>query len=267
MTSDGLLGHILENKRQEVEAKKAVQSLSELKALTQDKLPTRDFERALRLPGMSLIAEVKKASPSKGILREAFKPVEIAQKYEEGGARAISVLTNEKFFQGHLDFIAAIKEKVKLPLLRKDFIVDIYQVYESHVAGADAILLIVACLTDVLLRELYHLAKELKLACLIEVHDRKELERALNLGVEIIGINNRDLKTFATGIEVTLDLMRDIPKDRIVVSESGITEHNDIKRLEESGVQAVLVGEALMKASDIKGMIRKLMGNAPCVVE
>ena len=266
MKSGEFLELILESKRREVEANKNIRSLPELKALSRDAPLPRDFEGALRRPRISLIAEVKKASPSRGILQENFQPVEIALAYEEGGARAISVLTDEEFFHGHLDHIDVIKEAVRLPVLRKDFIIDPYQVYESRVAGADAILLIVACLPDKLLGELYILAKEIGLVSLVEVHNRSELDRVLDLGAEVIGINNRDLKTFATSIEVTLGLMRDIPRDRVVVSESGITERNDVQRLDELGVHAILVGEALMKAHNVKGKIRELIGVSPGVV-
>ena len=267
MKSGKLLEFILESKRREVEAKKSIQSLPELKALSRDAPLPRDFDGALRLHGISLIAEVKKASPSKGILRENFQPVEIALAYEESGARAISVLTDEEFFHGYLDYIDVIKKAVRLPVLRKDFIIDPYQVYESRVAGSDAILLIVAGLPDALLGELYILAKEIGLVSLVEVHNRWELDRVLDLGVEIIGINNRDLKTFATSIEVTFNLMKDIPHDRVVVSESGITDRNDVRRLDELGVHAVLIGEALMKAHDVKGKVRELIGDSPSVVD
>ena len=180
MTSGGILERILDVKRQELEAKKAIAPLSELKVLSRDVPPPRNFKGALRCTGISLIAEIKKASPSKGVICEDFNPVEIAQKYERGGAKAISVLTDEQFFRGHIDYIGAVKEVVNLPLLRKDFIIDPYQVYESRLIGADAVLLIAAALDENYLNELYNLVKDLGMVSLVEVHNREELERALD---------------------------------------------------------------------------------------
>jgi len=219
---------------------------------------TRGFARALAQSGVSLIAEVKKASPSKGIIRADFHPAEIARCYERAGARAISVLTDEKHFQGQLPYLDQVRAVTSIPLLRKDFIIHPAQILEA-VGRADAVLLIVAALSVHDLREFHTLAAACGLDVLMEVHDREELEIALAVGARIIGINNRNLRTFAVDLQTTFDLLPAIPTDRLIVSESGITTHAEIGRLEEAGVGAVLVGEALMRCADIEGAVRELL--------
>jgi indole-3-glycerol phosphate synthase len=218
-----------------------------------------DFAAALRWEGVKLIAEVKKASPSKGLLCPDFKPVEIAKTYARHGAAAISVLTESSYFQGSLDYLEEIRKAVNIPLLRKDFIFDDYQVYESAAYGADAILLITAMLEQKRLEELMTLCKELGLGYLVEVHNEDELQKALLSGAEIIGINNRDLNTFKVDINTTRRLRFLIPPENIVVSESGINTKDDIKTMKECRVNAVLVGEALVTAKDIPAKMEELL--------
>lgn len=220
---------------------------------------TRDFVSALRGDGLKLIAEVKKASPSKGLLCPDYKPVEIAQTYERNGAVAISVLTEEKYFQGSLEHIAAIREKVSIPLLRKDFIFDEYQIYESAANGADAILLIASISSQEEIEGFLELSESFKLSCLVEVHNEAELLKAMLAGAEIIGINNRDLDTFKVDTNTTRRLKMLIPEDTIAVSESGINSKDDIKKMRECNINAVLVGEALVTAKDIPAKMKELM--------
>ncbi|MFH1009414.1 MAG: indole-3-glycerol phosphate synthase TrpC [Candidatus Latescibacterota bacterium] len=222
--------------------------------------PTRDFSGALRASGMSVIAEIKRRSPSKGVIRKNVNAVEVAQIYQRNGARAISVLTDERYFGGCLADVGAVRDAVHLPLLRKEFVVDPYQIYEARAAGADAVLLIVSLLTKGALRDYIHLAAHLGLSALVEVHTKQELEQALGADAQIIGINNRNLKTFVTNIETTFDLAADLPKDRILVSESGIQSGADLVRLQAVGVDAVLVGEALMRKEDIGAALSGLIG-------
>jgi indole-3-glycerol phosphate synthase len=224
-------------------------------------LPTRDFRAALDKPGsVQVLAEVKKASPSAGVLRADFDPVAIARIYEAHGANAISVLTDEPFFQGKLAYLAAIREAVRLPLLRKDFIVDRYQLLEARVSGADAVLLIAEILDDEALPRLLKEAAELGLQALVELYDTENLPRVVDSGAGVIGINNRDLRTFVTRLEHTLELARQIPADRCLVSESGIRTHADVRRVQEAGVRAVLVGESLIRAADIGAQLDALLG-------
>jgi indole-3-glycerol phosphate synthase len=206
-----------------------------------------------------LIAEVKKASPSKGLIRPDFDPVAIARRYEETGASAISVLTDEKYFQGKLEYLTAIRETVQLPLLRKDFIIDRMQVYESRAAGADAILLIVAALPIGDLHALLSLTRDLGMDALVEVHTEPELCAALSVGAEIIGINNRDLQTFETKLETTIELAPKVPPDKVLVSESGINTRADVERLMAAGVDAILVGESLMREPDPGTKVKELL--------
>ena len=208
-----------------------------------------------------MIAEVKKASPSRGLIRADFDPAEIAAAYEEAGASAISVLTDEKNFQGRLEYLEAVHRAVSLPVLQKDFIIDPYQVYEARAALADAILLIVAALCREELTEFMALAEELGMASLVEVHTSEELDVALEVGAKVIGINNRNLQTFETKLETTLELAPKIPSDRILVSESGIFTRADVERLMAAGVDAVLVGEALMREPDPGTKVRELLGH------
>ena len=221
---------------------------------------TRDFEAALTPPpgGVRLIAEVKKASPSRGVLAETFDPVPLAVTYAQHGAAAISVLTDEKYFQGSLDLLTMIRAAVAVPLLRKDFMLDEYQLWESRAAGADAILLIVSILDAPRLSDLLAGAKGLGLAALVEAHTAEEVEVALSVGARIIGINNRDLRTFQTRVETTLSLLPLIPSGPIVVSESGFAHAADVRRVVAAGAHAVLVGEGLVKAVDVGAKVREL---------
>jgi indole-3-glycerol phosphate synthase len=260
-----ILEQILRNKIAEVAERRCRRPLAELRRRVQDLPRPRDFVAALRAVDSGsatlprVIAEVKKASPSKGLIRPDFDPVTIAWTYATNGAAALSVLTDEKYFQGHLSFLEAIAQTVALPLLRKDFTIDAYQIYESRVAQADAILLIVAALELSQLGELLGLAHELGMAALLEVHTVEELERVLPLRPRLIGINNRDLRTFHTDIETTLRLRPLVPSDVVIVSESGINTSDDIARLREKGVHAFLIGESLMRTPDPGVKLRELL--------
>lgn len=212
--------------------------------------PVRDFVAALRAKRPAIIAEIKRASPSKGLLRADFDPAAIAKSYEKGGAACMSVLTDKEFFQGAPEHLAAARAACTLPVLRKDFLIDPYQVYESRALGADCVLLIAACLKDREMRELEKLARSVAMAVLVEVHDAAELERALALETPLLGINNRNLRTFETRLETTLDLLPRVPAERLVITESGILSRADVARMREHGVQAFLVGEAFMRAND-----------------
>jgi indole-3-glycerol phosphate synthase len=207
---------------------------------------------------VALIAELKKASPSRGVLAHTFDPVTLARSYAANGAAALSVLTDEKFFQGHLETLAAVRSAVDLPLLRKDFILEEYQIWESRAFGADAALLIVAALEPARLRDLLHAAKGVGLGALVEVHARGELEIALSIGAPVIGINNRNLQTFETRLETSLDLLPLIPPGPVVVSESGFFSRADVERVVAAGAHAVLVGEALVRATDVAAKVREL---------
>jgi len=221
--------------------------------------PRRPFIEALnRKPKLSIIAEVKKASPSKGVIQPNFDPVTIAHQYENGRAQAISVLTDNHFFQGHEDFLVAVRKEVSLPVLRKDFIIDPIQVEQTAYLGADALLLIAACLSDEQMKELYDAASGFHIDSLFEVHNHEELERVLKCGPQIIGINNRDLKTFTTDIQTTLSLLNDIPSEIPIVSESGIFNTSHTRPLIDAGVSAILVGESLMRSDNIPQLIREL---------
>lgn len=236
---------------------------AELKQLAAARNERRDFASALRLVGgrVALIAEVKKASPSAGVIRPDFDPVAIARDYERGGAACLSVLTDEKFFQGHLDYLRRIREAVKLPLLRKDFIVDELQIYEAVAADADCVLLIVACLEQAALTNLLRMAVECRLDALVEVHDEAELDRALAAGAKIIGVNNRNLKTFKVDLATTERLAAKMRSaEKTLVAESGIHTRADVERLARCGVNAILVGESLMRSDDIPAKARELIG-------
>ncbi|MFC1941957.1 indole-3-glycerol phosphate synthase TrpC [Chloroflexota bacterium] len=254
-----ILDKIVAAKKQDLGEKKQILPVSVLKErLTGQKTPL-DFVSALRGDRIKLIAEVKKASPSKGILCPDFDPVALARIYTLGGASAISVLTEVKHFQGRLEYLAKIKEEVNIPLLRKDFIFDEYQIYESAAYGADALLLIASILSREQLGELLELSRSLNLSCLVEVHNENEINKALSGGAEIIGINNRDLNTFSVDINTTRRLRPIIPAGIIVVSESGIHSRDDIIQLKEWGVNAALVGEALVTAADIPSKMGELL--------
>jgi indole-3-glycerol phosphate synthase len=257
-----ILDRIVADNRQDLEARKGGFPLKAMKKAAADQPPPLDFASALRGDRIKLIAEVKKASPSRGVIRHDFNPVEIARTYAANGASAISVLTEIKHFQGSLDYLKAIKDALgdrRIPLLRKDFIYEPYQVYESRAYGADCLLLIVAILTPEKLKELLNLSHELNMNCLVEVHNEAELEVALDSSARIIGINNRDLTTFDVDLATTERLRPLIPKDRIVVSESGIKDSDDMKKLQKWGVDAVLIGEALMSATDIAKKMEELL--------
>ena len=257
-----ILDDIVADKKRELAQAKAETPLRELKTRISQRNKPLDFAGALHGDGVSIIAEVKKASPSKGLLCPDFDPVALARTYAEGGAAAISVLTEVNYFQGDLEYLLQIKDvlgQTGVPLLRKDFIFDTYQVYEARAYGADAILLIAAILEDNRLESLLALARELGMQCLVEVHNTNELNRVLQGSARIIGINNRDLRTFGVDIHTTERLRSLIPPDRIVVSESGISRREDIDRLREWGINAALIGEALVTADDIIARLRELL--------
>ncbi len=257
-----MLGRILADKAREIKAIRQVRPLAELRRLAAAQPPPLDLAGALRGDRIKLIAEVKKASPSQGLLRPDLDPVALARIYAENAAAAISVLTERHYFQGSLDCLPAIKQALAgkaVPLLRKDFIFEPYQVYEARAYGADALLLIVAILKEQELVNLLSLSHELGMKCLVEVHHEKEVEVALRCGARIIGINNRDLNTFVVDLTTTEKLRRFVPRDRIVVSESGIKGRDDVMRLREWGVDAILVGEALVTASDVAAKIKELL--------
>jgi indole-3-glycerol phosphate synthase len=257
-----ILDQIVADNLRGLEARKHSLPLEELKRVALEQPLPFDFASALRSDRIQLIAEIKKASPSRGIIRPNFNPVEIAQTYARNGASAISVLTEAKYFQGSLNHLRDIRnalENKSLPLLRKDFIRDPYQVYESRAYGADSLLLIVAILTPEKLGELLGLSHELNMSCLVEVHNEAELEIALRSGARIIGINNRDLQTFTVDLTVTKRLRPLIPPDRIVVSESGIKDRNDVENMRKWRVDAVLIGESLMSAPNIAAKMEELL--------
>lgn len=251
------LTKILEHKYVEVPRQRNSESLEDLQRKAASQLSTLDFEGALRQPRVpgevALIAEIKKASPSKGLLCPDFDPARLAASYERAGASALSVLTDEKFFQGHLDYLQVAKKASgqHIPILRKDFIVDAYQVWQARAYGADALLLIMAALTDAKARELHDLARELGLGVLVEVHDTTELDRALQLGARIIGVNNRNLETFEVSLATTGEIAAKLPSnfDGLLVSESGIATAHDIASVHRQGARAVLIGETLVRAA------------------
>jgi indole-3-glycerol phosphate synthase len=257
----GVLDEIVANKRDEVRRLRGARPQAGLEASCRRLGPAREFEAALRPPspgGVRLIAEVKKASPSKGTLNADLDPVAQARVYARAGASAISVLTDEKYFRGALADLVAVRAAVELPLLRKDFILDEYQLWESRAAGADAVLLIVAVLDDERLRDLHHAAKGIGLATLVEVHAAAELDRALSLGAPVIGVNNRNLQTLETSLAPSLALLSRIPRAHTAVSESGIFTRADVERVVRAGAHAVLVGESLVRARDVATKVREL---------
>ena len=254
-----ILDRIIKVKRREVDHLKESTSLEALKKAVRDLPSPRDFRKAISCRDCSIIAEVKKSSPSKGRIREDFDPIKIASIYEANGAAAISVLTDEEFFEGKNSYLSEIKETVSLPLLRKEFIIDPYQIYETRIIGGDAILFIAGLLEEKTLRQFIDLAESIGLSPLVEVHSREELDRALAAGAGIVGINNRKLKTFSTDLTTSLELAPSIPGDRIVVSESGIHTREDIVTLMKKGIHTFLIGEALMKAPDIGKELRGLL--------
>ena len=257
-----ILDKIVAVKHQEVAAAKKRISLEAMRFDAESRVLTRDFLGAIRsrvaAATPAVIAEVKKASPSKGVLRADFIPADIAQSYAEHGAACLSVLTDKQFFQGSVDYLKQARASCDLPVLRKDFLVDAYQVYESRAMGADCILLIAACLDDAQMAEFEAIALGLDMAVLVEVHDQAEMERALKLKTPLVGINNRNLKTFEVSLDTTLALMGMVGPDRIVVTESGIHTRDDVLRMREAGVHAYLVGEAFMRAQEPGEALAKL---------
>ena len=257
MSSD-ILNKIVAVKHEEVAAAKKRLPFDAMRADAESRVLTRDFEGALRARiakgQAAVIAEVKKASPSKGVLRANFEPADIAQSYMEGdgkvSAACLSVLTDRQFFQGQPDYLKQARASTTLPVLRKDFMVDAYQIYESRAMGADAILLIAACLDDAQMADFEAIARSLDMAVLVEVHDRAELERALQLKTRLVGINNRNLRTFEVTLDTTLGMLKDVPADRLLVTESGILKPADVRTMRDAGVHAFLVGEAFMRADD-----------------
>jgi indole-3-glycerol phosphate synthase len=259
-----ILNKIIAVKRQEIGEAINRKPLAAMRKDAESRVLTRDFTGALRAKiaagKPAVIAEIKKASPSKGVLRADFIPADIAQSYAEFGAACLSVLTDQQFFQGSIDYLKQARASCSLPVLRKDFIVDAYQVYESRVMGADCILLIAACLDDAQMKAFEALAMSLDMAVLVEVHDAAELERALKLRTPLIGINNRNLTTFEVSLDTTLALMHKVPADRLVVTESGISTLEDVRRLRTAKITAFLVGEVFMRADDPGVALAQLFG-------
>lgn len=259
MTPPAILDEILAWKRQEVASRRRARSLAALRADAERAAPPRDLVAALTAPGVSLIAEVKRASPSRGALRPGLDAPALARTYAAAGAAAVSVLTDGRFFRGSLADLRAVRAAVGLPLLRKDFVVDAYQVYEARAAGADAVLLIVAALNDGALETLYRAIQSLGMAALVEVHDEAELDRALGLGPRVVGVNNRDLRTFDVDLETTARLRARVPAGTLLVAESGIQARADVARLARMGADAMLVGEALVCAGDVAAKVQELL--------
>lgn len=274
-----VLQEIIEHKRGEVADAKRLRPVEQLRERLADAPPVRDFAAALdpanlkseisnlksQIPTrpIRLIAEVKKASPSAGVIRADFDPVAIARTYEQHGAACISVLTDEHFFQGHLDYLVAVRRAVSIPVLRKDFVIDRYQVVEARAAGADCILLIAECLDDCTLRDLYFFASELGMESLVEIYEPDNLDRVVKLGARLIGINNRNLRDMKTDLSHTLSLRDRVPPGAILISESGIHTRSDVDRLEQAGVQAILAGETLMRSPNIGQKLDDLLTAGP----
>ena len=263
-----ILNRIVAVKREEIAAAQKKIPFAAMRADAESRVLTRDFEGALRrkiAAGQSaVIAEIKKASPSKGVLRADFIPADIAQSYAQGdgktSAACLSVLTDREFFQGQADYLKQARASCDLPVLRKDFMIDAYQIYESRAMGADCVLLIAACLDDAQMAQLEGVARSLDMAVLVEVHDRPELERALKLKTALIGMNNRNLRNFEVSLDTTLELLKDVPADRLPVTESGILDPADVKKMRDAGVHAFLVGEAFMRAADPGLALAELFG-------
>ena len=265
MDVPNILERILTRKREEISERKAAVPLSELQSRMKDQEPCRGFAAALshqiRHKRPAVIAEIKKASPSKGLIRKSFDPAAIAVSYAEHGATCLSVLTDQDFFQGHDDFLQQARAACSLPVIRKDFMLDPYQIFESRALGADCVLLIVSALTPAQLQELWAVAKEAELDVLVEVHNSEELKRALALKPELIGINNRDLQTFKTSLNVTYRLMDEVPDEVSVVTESGILARTDVAEMLDHGVYGFLVGESFMRAADPGAKLQELFFN------
>jgi indole-3-glycerol phosphate synthase len=256
-----ILDQIVVSKRAEIERARAATPLHELRARLADAPPVRDFFGPLAAGGpIKLIAEVKKASPSKGVIRAEFDPVAIAREYEGHGATCLSVLTDEQYFHGSLEYLRQVRSAVSIPILRKDFIVDSYQLLEARTAGADAVLLIAECLDDCNLRKLHNEAIELGLTPLVEFYEPANLDRVLAAGAQLVGVNNRDLKTFTVDLDHTIRLREKVPLDCVLAAESGIHSRADVLRLQVAGVDAMLVGESLMREADIGAAVDRLLG-------
>jgi indole-3-glycerol phosphate synthase len=257
-----ILKKILDTKAEEVSRRKVRTPIIDLESFAESVEKPRGFYQALQsrvaLKKPAIIAEIKKASPSKGVIREDFQPVMIGQDYAMNGATCLSVLTDKSYFQGSEVYLQLVRERCPLPVLRKDFMIDPYQVYEARALGADCILLIVAALEDAQMRELAELATRLRMDVLVEVHNEEELQRALQLDTKLIGINNRNLRTFETSLQTTLDLKAKIPEDRLVITESGIHTPDDVKLMLDNGIYAFLVGEAFMRADSPGQKMREL---------
>jgi len=254
-----ILDRIVEARRIAFQHRMRVLPLPVLRMAVEGSEPPRDFPGSLCRDGLNVVAELKRASPSRGLLRKDFDPARLAAQLEQAGAAALSVLTEEDFFEGNLEHLRRARKATALPVLRKDFILDPWQVWETRAVGADSFLLIVGILSDAALRELIVLGRELKMEPLVEVHTGPELDRALEAGARILGANNRDLSTFAVRIETSFELIEAIPNDCVAVSESGIGTHEDLERLRASGFDAFLVGEHLMQSADSEAALRKLM--------
>lgn len=255
---NNILEKIVTHKRAELEA--VTVPLTEIKAAVADVEPPKDFVAALSASGVQLIAEVKKASPSKGVIRDDFHPAQIAAAYELGGASCISVLTDRHFFQGHLDYLKAVREVCDLPVLRKDFILSEYQIYEARAAGADAVLLIAECLNPDTLRQLHDCASELGMTALVEFYDHENLQMVLDCQPRLVGVNNRDLKTFEVDLLHSCRIRKQVPDEIVFVSESGIFTHDDVMEIARWDVDAMLVGESLMRQEDIVDAVKTLLG-------
>lgn len=255
-----MLSKIIEEKRREIDKAEKKVSLNDIKKEAESLYIRSMFKKNISRKGhINLIAEIKKSSPSKGIIRANFDPVKIALTYQAAGASAVSVLTDERFFDGKLEYLKRIKERITIPILRKDFIIDEYQIYESAARGADAILLISHILTREELRRYLEVTKSLGMDALVEVHNEEEVEKALNVNAPIIGINNRDLTTFNVDVSITQRLMRLLPETKIIVSESGITSYEEVMFLKSLGVNAVLIGETFMRTENIGRKVREMM--------
>lgn len=257
-----ILDKIIRSKEKELIKSKISCNINSLQDIVNKQSEVSNFKESLKKQSSSdirIIAEIKKASPSKGIIREDFDPITIAKQYDANNAAAISVLTETEFFMGKLEFLKEIKNTVNIPVLRKDFLFDPYQIYEARANGADAVLLIAAILEKSLLEELLSVVKELSMSALVEIHTKEELEKVLQTEAEIIGINNRNLKTFNTDIQTSIDLMADIPDSKIIITESGIKTKDDILKLSEAGVDAFLIGETFMRAENPGKMLNKFI--------
>ncbi len=257
-----ILDKIVATKRLEIERAKSARPEGAVRVAAEQATPPRDFFSVLAAPGpIKLIAEVKKASPSRGLIRTDFDPATIAKVYEQHGATCLSVLTDEEYFQGHLDYLRDVRANVTIPVLRKDFILDPYQLFEARAAGADAVLLIAECLDDCQLRSLFNQAMALGLTPLVELYEPENLQRVFDAGATLIGVNNRDLRTFEVDLDHTLRMRERVPDQCVLVAESGIRTHADVQKLHAAGVDAILVGESLMVQVDIGAAVDRLLGN------